>query len=804
MMPRFRASLALLLLSCTALSARAQTPTSGSTAGSGLGSQAENIVVSARLRDEPAQSVPVPMTVTTGDLLTLRQIWTPRQLNQIAPSLTITQANPRQTILGIRGIGGTTQVSDGLDSAVGVYLDGVYLGRPGEFAFNMFDIQQIDVLRGPQGTLYGRNTIGGAINIVSNQPSFTRSATLQADYGNYDLRQYHAVINTPIVPDKVAVRLMVYDTKRYGFLYDALNQSHENANDSYGLRAETLFRLTPDLDYTLSVLYNRADEPQGAYQYLANQPVAPNGFSFSRSAALVNPAYHPINDIYSRTTDNDARQFDNTHQFLISGHGDWRLGSGMTLTSITAYQTWAFYPVNDTDFTALPIGTNNNFIDHVNQFSQELRLASPTGRRIEWLAGLYGYNQNVTGESASLSGPDAWAFNSTLAGLANGTSRRAGALSATLNGLDYRTHEDPQTNSYAAFAQSSWHMDPRWTLTAGFRETYELRRQSDDAEATGNTQLLTCANTGRSCSFGGVALPQATLAKAATSFPAGNDVFASHENLYSGLATLSYQAMRHVMLYATYTHSAQSAGLNVAPLNAQLIAQGATNAVAPENADSFEVGTKSSWFRGRLVANLNLYWETVHDYQTNAVFLINGSARQALTNAGGIRSRGAEFDGTVRLTSDLGLVVGASFNDAVYTNFNNAPCAPEQTALGRSSCSLTGSAVANAPRWIVNLSPTWQHEFDQHVTGYASGGYSFRSSQFLTTDDAAGGHIGGYAQFDLRAGIRFGDRQQFDLAGWAHNLFNKNALLNIQENNGAFLAYADDPRTVGATLRVSF
>ena len=769
----------------------------------------EMVQVTARLRREDPQAVPVPLTVVTHQLLELREITTPRQLNQVAPSLNLTQANPRQTIIGIRGIGGTTMVSDGLEDPVGVYVDGVYLGRPGEFAYNLFDLDQVDVLRGPQGTLFGRNTVAGAISLTTNQPSFTPSAVAQADYGNYDLRRYHAAVDAPVVSNKVAVRLTAYDTKRSGFLYDTVRDARENANDGYGVRLQTLFVLTPDLRYTISASYNRADEPQGAFQFLSNQPVARIGFSFARSAALVAPGYVPPTNVYARVIDNDAQQFDNTHQFVISGTGEWFLADGIKATTITAYQTWAFYPENDTDFTVLPIGTNDNFIDHVNQFSQELRLASPTGHVLDWVTGLYLFNQNLTGRSQSFQGVDAWAFNSTLAGLANGTKSRTTQLASTLNGLDYQTDEDPQTDSYAAFAQSSWRFAPRWTLTTGFRETFELRRQDDDGIALGNTQLINCANSdransNRSCRFGSLVLTQAQAQKATNAFPLGNDVFASHENLFSGLATLSYQASRHVLLYATYSHGAQSSGLNVGPPNAQLIAQGATNVVRPENADNGEVGTKTSWLGGRLTANLDAYWETVSDYQTNAIFLVNGTARQALANAGSVRSRGAEFDGGYALTRDIGVTAGVSYVDAVYTAFADAPCAPEETAAGLTTCSLTGAELANSPCWIVNISPTWAHDFGRLGQLYGVGGYAFCSSQFLTTDDAAGGRIGGYGVFDLRAGWRFGARRQFDISGFAHNLLDKQYLINIQENNGAFLAYPGDPRTVGASLRVTF
>ncbi|MGC1304642.1 MAG: TonB-dependent receptor [Caulobacteraceae bacterium] len=761
------------------------------------------VVVTARLRKEDAQTVPVPMSVISGATLDLQQIQTPRQLNQVSANLNITQANPRQTILSIRGVGGTTQVSDGLDSSVGVYEDGIYLGRPGEFAYNFFDLDQIDVLRGPQGTLYGRNTTGGAINISTVAPSFTYGAEGQAEFGDYNLRQYDLALTGPLIDDKLAFRFTGYDTKRDGFDFDPVRDTHENGRDGYGGRLQLLFTPTSTFSYRLIASYNRADAPQGEFQFLGNQPTTATGFNFARSAALVAPGYAPPSNPFNRVVDNDAQESSGTHQFLISGQGDWTFGRGYKLTSITAYQTWAFIPTNDADFTALPIATNTNFIDHASQVSQELRLASPTGDRVEWVTGFYYFQQTVKGLSDTMNQSDAWAFNSTLAGLANGTPARAASLSSVLNGFNYVTTETPKSQSEALFAQATWHIAPKWSLTAGFRDTYETKSQAIDSFGAGDTQLLSCANTGQGCGFGGFTLTQANAQKAAKGFPTGTADFGADNNLLSGLVSLSYQWRPNAMVYATYSHSEQSAGLNVGLLSAQVLASGVTEAVAPEGADNYELGIKSALLDRRLTLDLDGFWEEVSNYQTNAVFLINGSATQALANAGGIRSRGFEMDAAYAVTSNLNIRASGAYTDAEYTNYSNAPCAPEQTAAGLSSCSLTGRPVANTPRYTLNLASDYSHEIRPGVLGYVSGDYSFRSSQNLLTDDSRFGHIDAYGVVDARFGVKFGGGR-YDVSMWVQNLFNTDYLTNIQENNGAFLGFLGDPRTFGATLRAAF
>jgi iron complex outermembrane receptor protein len=406
----------------------------------------------------------------------------------------------------------------------------------------------------------------------------------------------------------------------------------------------------------------------------------------------------------------------------------------------------------------------------------------------------------VRGLADTTNEADAWAFNSALAPLANGTAGRAAALSSVLNSFSYLTTETPTTQSYAAYAQAVWHITQKWALTVGFRETYETKSQSIFSAGEGNSQLLTCASSGASCVFEGYTLARATAQKVAGAYPTGTADFTVHNLMPSGLASLSYQWRPNAMLYATYSHSEESAGVNVGLLSSTVLVHGVTYAVAPEGADNFELGIKSQLLDRRLTLNVDGFWENISNYQTNAVFLINGAPTQALANAGGIRSRGVEMDASYTVTPNLQLRASGSYTDAQYTNYPNAPCAPEQTAAGLTSCSLTNREVANTPRYILNLAADYQRQISPKAIGYVSADYSFRSSQNLLTDDSQYGHIDGYGIADIRVGVKLSGR--YDLSMWVQNLTNTNYLTNIQETYGSFLGYLGDPRTFGVTLRV--
>ncbi len=463
--------------------------------------QLEEVVVSARRRQENAQDVPIPMAVITAETLTQQGIDNPRQLNALAPSMVITETNPRQTNIGIRGIGNTSLLSDGLTASVGVYEDGVFLGRPGEFSYDFKDIDQITVQRGPQGTLYGRNTTGGAINVSSKLPSFTPEATAGMSFGNYFLRAFDGSVSGPVVGDKLALRLTAYDTERDGTIKNTnpFVGGRENEENRYGFRAQALFVPTDDFTFRLIASYRRQDERQSDYQIYAFQPAGPGKTNpYLKGISLVSPGYMPPLNPYARVSDVDAPQQDRTHDALISGEANWDFGGGYKLTSITAYQNWYFRPNNDGDNGALPVSAFTGNVNKVSQYSQELRVTSPTGRNIEYVSGLYYYKEMVNGLNRTYNEQDAWAFNSTMAGMAGNAAQNA-ALSAAMNNLGSFTTNKPKTDSYAAFSQATWHIDEkirpdrrsaRHLRAQGAVDQQQLRRQCRLGQLRGERRRL--------------------------------------------------------------------------------------------------------------------------------------------------------------------------------------------------------------------------------------------------------------------------------------------------------------------------
>lgn len=767
-----------------------------------------DVVVTARRREEKAQDVPVPMAVISGESLEQNGIDTPRQLNSLAPNLVITETNPRQTNIGIRGIGNTSLLSDGLDASVGVYEDGVYFGRPGEFSYDFKDIDQITIQRGPQGTLYGRNSTGGAINVMSRLPSFVPEATGEVSFGDYFYRAFSSSVSGPVAGDKLALRLTAYDTERDGTVKNLLQGNTDNAEDRYGVRVQALYLPTDNFSFRLIGSYRRQDEAQSDYQIYSFFPAAPGKTNaFLQGISLVAPGYMPPLNVFARTSDHDASQTDRTHQALISGEANWTFGEGYKLTSITAYQDWYFLPNNDGDNTALPVSYATGNVNKVRQFTQELRLASPAGRTVDYVSGLYFYNQDVNGLSRTNNQQDAWAFNTTLAGL-HGTAAQNAALSTAMNGLHAYTTNTPQTNSYALYGQATWHLDRQWALTGGLRDTYERKEQTINSSYGGNVGLVNCAvSGGTACSGLGITgLTQAKATSAIGTLP-GSAQFSVVNNSPSALLSLSYKVNDEVMPYATLSRGDKSPGVNVSLLTAAQLAGGLSYATRSEKANNIELGIKSEFLNKRLLVNADGFWDLVTNYQQNGVlFLSNGSTKQWLSNVGAIRSRGLEAETVFLPFNGLKLSANAAFTDALYQSYRNAPCSPEELARsnGCTSQDLTGARVANSPRWLGDLAAEYSHPIDDRLTGYGAADYAYRTSAFLTTDNSSAARVGAYGIANIRVGLRL-DNNRYDLSMWAHNLFDKHFFQNVNEvTTGAYTAYLGDPVTFGATLRAKF
>ncbi|MBV9994778.1 MAG: TonB-dependent receptor [Caulobacteraceae bacterium] len=732
-------------------------PTVASADDGGGGALAE-VIVTARKREENALKVPIAITVLSGRDLSRRGITQFDSLQYSAPNITIFTPNPRQTNVSIRGLG-NNPASDGLENSVGLYEDGVYLGRPGMADYDLLDIDRIEVLRGPQGTLFGKNTTAGAISITTREPQFTPEALGEATFGNYGAKQLRGYVGGPILGNVVAGRLSAYYDYRGGYLSNVATGGRDNGLNRWGLRGQLLVRPSENFDARLIASYGREDEnccTQGIYNVGPN-----NGAVFFQNAARLR--FTPITDPKSLLADVDGYLHMNTHQTSITAEVNWRF-HGYTVTSISDYRNYYVHPQNDADYTPISASLQSAVIDNVYQGSQELRLASPTNQIFDYVVGAYYFHQDIRAMQPAFYGPQADLFYNTPAG--------------ALNNISNVLYSRPVTNSYAVFGQGVWHILPVLDLTTGLRETWEYKHDIlFDAGPTGATvtSATLAARSARARAYAGeVALQSANL---------------------SGLVSLDYKPTSGLMLYTSYAWGAKAGGINnVLPPAGQPIT---TLLVRPEKAQDVEAGAKGTFWDGKLQASADFFWMQFTDYQATAYQ--PGTNIMFLTNVGGVRSLGVEGEVTVAPADGLTLNASGSNTDATYTNFSNAPCPQGVTIVG--GCSLTGRPVQGAPKWTAQARVDYTRPLTSQVNGYVTGQVSYKSAFYGNLDDSTYSWIKGVALVNLRLGVASADGH-WDLSVFGNNIFNAISYNSVTSLNFlSYLAYANLPRTFGVTLR---
>ncbi|MBY8933564.1 TonB-dependent receptor [Pseudomonas fluorescens] len=733
-------------------------------------SQLETVTVTTRRREESSQDVPTPMSVVSGQNLETQRVYRIQDLQQLVPSVNVAYMHARQSSVSIRGLG-NNPASDGLEGSVGLYIDNVYLGRPGMAVFDLMDIEQLEVLRGPQGTLFGKNTTAGVINISTRAPTFTPERSIETSVGEDGYFQTKGTISGPL-NDQLAGRFSAYRTRSDGDIKNEYDGHDLNGGSREGFRAQLLFK--PNEDFNLRWIgdYNEEDSSAGT-RVLYNTGPTINGVNLYQSranaagATLVNGSHRKVN------LDND--QHVTVHQGGTSVEANWTLPSDFTLTSISSYRFWNFTPRND-DGLNVPASYNAGVSVEDKQYSQEFRLASPKGEFFDYVVGAYYFGSDLDNKSFAYYGPQADIWNGTAPGaLANVTSVGNGHI---------------KTDSFALFAQGTWHLTERLDFTAGVRGTYEEK----SAWVTRNAPVGGAAVTGAA----------ATARRGrAGAYDSGD--LNQYSSSPSGLLNLSYRITDDVLGYATLSHGEKSGGVNLAVGSAP-VAGADSLLIGTERANNAELGFKSTLWDHRLQLNANVFWTQVNAYQTNAYDAENRV--QYLTNAGSVRSRGVEFESTVIPLRGLTLNINGSYNDVSYLSYKDAPCPPEvsQAPGAPASCDLSGHQVVGASKWIGNANGEYKWNLDNGFEPYVTASYAFRSKAVGTVEDSDYGQIPSYAVVNFSTGLHGDFNQgQWDVSLWLKNAFDKTYYTTLWTGgNGGYEGLLGTPRTLGVTGRYDF
>ncbi|MET0659530.1 MAG: TonB-dependent receptor, partial [Steroidobacteraceae bacterium] len=603
----------------------------------------------------------------------------------------------------------------------------------------------------------------GVLNIQTLQPTFAASGKAEASYGSQsehgDYYQMRGTYSGPLT-ETLAGRISFAKTERDGSTKNLYDGKYTNGSDRIGARGQLLFK-GDDLSLRVIADYHEEDSP--CCQGILYSPGPDNGSLFySRVAAVGATA---VLDPDYRSAQFNSRQRIQVRQGGGSVEANWSVGD-YALTSITAYRNWWFKPTNDADnLTITAIRNVGQLVDN-DQWSQELRIASPDGGKVEWVAGLFYFYQYQNNVQFTEYGPDATAYLGSPI-LNNGSSY-----------LHTYYHKD----SYAAFAQATWHVTDLWNVTAGLRQTSEKNTARVRREGYGSPGFV--------AAFG----------------ERSQDELSKKDNDLSALLSVDYTVADDVLAYASVSRGAKAGGINAIFPSAGLTTDSLI--IKPEEATDAELGLKSKLWDRRVTLNTNLFWTRVKNYQaTQILFPLPGVTVQLLSNVGLVRTRGVETEISAEPIDGLTFALAASFNDATYQSYKDAPCPAEASAAGVTLCDLSGEQVVGAPRWVFNPSVFYTRDLSASLSGYVGADYAWRSSFYGTTDNSELAKVDSYGLLNLRLGLT-GEvgGNKWDASLWANNALDKNYVVggSAQGTHRTYYLWPGLPRLIGATLRVSF
>ncbi|PRB82891.1 TonB-dependent receptor [Pseudomonas sp. MYb185] len=702
---------------------------------------------------------------TTGEMLSRRMA-----------VLQMSSATTRLTGFSMRGLG-SASFNNGMESSVGLYADGVYLGRQSLFQADLGDVERIEVLRGPQGTLYGKNSSAGVVHVINRAPQWRAGAAVQAHLGEYGQQYYGGHVTGPLLDKVLAGRLTFYQRQRDGSIDNRHGGGKENDEDRDGLRGQLLWRPGDRLQLRLLAEHARERERCCAFPYV-------DASRASRASAAFIGYPLPRIDPGSREVAIDGLNRSDVVQRAMTLHADYRFEDGYRLASITGWRDWDYALQLDMDGIDLDIASQGGQHLKHDQLSQEFRLTGQLNQQLTFIAGYHGLYQRMEANGWMRTGPQAADW--FAAGIAAGAGLSPEMINdAILDGAGSTLSSRQQATTHALYGQLDWQWTPQLVVSAGLRLSNE-RKQGSTRRRLDLPELPDDSLSQQI----GPGLREAVLGRPASHRESLRDRHASgHLELIRQLDAALQARLRLASSYKAGGINAEPTGQLVEPV------------FAAERASGVEFELRRRLSQGRGVVGLTLYQTQVRDYQ--AITYDPGSLlnrqRNNLMNIGKVRSRGVELDSRWLAAPDLSLHLALAWNDSRYRDVENAPCPPGSAGL---FCDLSGKRLFNAPQWnlATGLEQLWS--LPAGLEWHAGGNYHWRSGYDGTLERGVGSEIGARGLLDLYSGIARPGRWQTSLL--LHNALNKDYISSIYAltGSGDYGAAMGAPRTWSLRLRI--
>jgi len=740
----------------------------------------EEITVTAQKRSENVQDVPLSVTAISGEAMARAGVTSLVDLSSSVPSVMMDSSNNlRNTNVAIRGIG-SSGTNPGIEPSVGVFVDGVYLPLGGMAQGEMLDIETVEVLRGPQGTLYGRNTPVGAINITTRKPTQAREGQIRVGLGDYDLRHVSGYIGGGLT-ENTAARASFWMRDRSGYEKNLFTGKDQNDSETWGGRLRVTHSASDNFELNLIAHYSLIEQQC----CVADQrdPTGPFGIAtpgFLAAQAALGLPFRNFND-KDHVVDADDLGDDWSENYGVSLQADWNLASGHTVTSISALEVWDNRAVVSAD--ALPQTVYRNSQDTlIKTLSQELRIASPTGQFFEYLGGVFLFAQDMNFDQVS----------TYLAGanrLYPNTSCSVPPCRITPGDSAGSVFEQ-ETRSYAVFGTGTLNFTDDWSVTGGLRFSNDKKKAFIDHQ-----------------------LPAGVSNTFARLMPANRigHVSRDESNTTWSLNT-KYNWTPDVMTFATVATGFKAGGFNTRRVN-----PGTPYDFEPETSITYEVGVKSTLLDRRLVLNATLFNMVLKDFQESVLNPLTGTGF-IVGNAGERRVRGVEVDFRGRATQRLTIDGGFAYMDAEFTDRPSGQCATGRTPDGKlpGTCNYNGMTPEKSPEWKVNLASQWTQPLSGELEAFVRAEVNYTSGYaFMPTLDI-GAQQDAVTLVNLRAGLQHAD-SNWQVTAWVRNLTDEtyyaqsttqplNAFVSGGGTAGArgYIGWYAPPRTVGIEASLRF
>lgn len=812
------------------------------------GNRSNVIIVTASKREKTLQETPISVSVTSGETLEQAQIRDVLDLQTVTPSLRVSQLqNSSSSTFIIRGFGNGDN-NFGIEPSVGVFIDGVFRSRSASALSDLPNVQRIEVLNGPQSTLFGKNASAGVISVVTRPPQFNFGGSAEVSYGNYNALVVKGDVTGPI-SDNIAFSLDgSYNTRDgYGTIVNLGEEVSER--NRWAARGQLLIEPTADISIRAIADYSKIDEACCVVSTQVAGPTAPAVFAVG---GALNTDFFSYDVFLNQVPENEVDNYGGSVQI------DW--GSGpISVTSITSYRKLENFVDQDVDFTSADI-VNETRDQRVATFTQELRFASDFDGPINFLLGGYYFDESIEQDSLLTTGAQGRQFFSLLTGnpaTFNGVEAALGLPQNSIFSPGLLTSEafTMDNTSYSIFGTVDFEPIDGFVLTGGFNYTDDKKDFALSATAfdeLANINLVDAFITG--ATNGAVrtraqfqALPaanQQALAAAATN-PAINPLLAltpfqfqppflnvpnavedgkTRDDNFTWLVRGSFEVSNEVNVYLSYATGFKASSVNLSrdsrpvfgdyrpgPVRSTFLAPSSpiidggiavpnlntgSRFAGPEEAEVYEVGVKGQWPGWGF--NLAVFDQTIEGFQS---FLFTGTGFQ-LNNAGQQSVQGFELDTTINPADGLVFTFAVTHLDPIYDSFTSSPVGD-----------LTGARPGGIPSWALATSATYTHEWDSGSRLIGRVDYSHESNENINNGlPTFNASLGNSRIFKREVNLVNGSltlalNNGFEIGAWGRNLLNEQYILTVFDGvaqSGTVSGYPSGPRTYGGVVRFKF